>query len=558
MSSQFKYHSQVDEVVPWQATYTFPTQATKVNKQTVKIVPKNGSSYTSGNIIRLELPSDNYLNVLNSYLQMDLQFNIVDTTDKTGVYSGCVATCGTNTATYLNLLTWTGTSGVISDTVAGAYAGYTIAVTRPTTTNVAPTTFYSTIAAHSYYATGTVTELWLSQPLPIVVAVGDYITIIPPYSLQRGGAQNLIKRLRIMYGSLVLEDILEYKSLVRIFYEAGVDPGMASGSGNILECMAETRSTPQVPTISINEALQSSIVAKATTAAAASPLAAPGATIAQYQALCGALPSGVYGQLAAAPAITSTGTIAALTATPYSSTSGRTTVCLNLLSGLLTQKKLLPLKWMASQLAIEITLSTDTDCIIAAKSASVVTYGVSNVNLVCEMLEFDSAYDAAFYGALQTQGIPIKFSSFHYHTFSLSGSYNVVQIHERARSVKAAYAVARDTNATGYLYDSDRFFASLYESWTTATGLLADCGQGQITQFQWRVGGRYYPAQPVRCIYGASEALCELQKALDMLGDYTRQGGLLRKTWTINNGGNGGSFIIAAPFENTGMYYFFN
>jgi hypothetical protein len=488
---------------------------------------------------------------------MDLQFNIVDGTAKTGVYNGLLATCGTNTATYLDLRTWTGTSGTIDDTVAGAYTGYTIAVTRPTTTNVAPTTFYSTIAASSYYATGTITELWLSQPLPIIVAVGDYITIIPPYSLQRGGAQNLIKRLRIMYGSLVLEDILEYKSLVRIFYEAGVDPGMASGTGNILEAMAETRATPQVPTMSINEAFQSSVVAKATVSQSASSptLAAPGATVAQYQALCGSLPSGVYAQLAAAPAITSTGTIAALTATPYSSTSGRTTVCLNLLSGLLTQKKLLPLKWMASQLAIEITLSSDTDCIIAARSASVITYGVSNVNLVCEMLEFDSAYDAAFYGALQTQGIPIKFSSFHYHTFSLSGSYNVVQIHERARSVKAAYGVARDTNATNYLYDSDRFFSSLYESWTTSTGLLTDMGQGQITQFQWRVGGRYYPAQPVRCIYGASEALCELQKALDMLGDYTRAGGLLRKTWTINNGGNGGAFIIAAPFENTGTYF---
>lgn len=207
---------------------------------------------------------------------------------------------------------------------------------------------------------------------------------------------------------------------------------------------------------------------------------------------------------------------------------------------------------MASQLALEITLSTEPDCCLTAVSTTTPTYQLSNVNMVCEMLEFDSAYDAAFYGALQTQGIPIKFSSFHYHTFSLSGSYNVAQIHERARSVKAAYAVARDTTAASTLFDSDRFFFSLGEAWSS--GLITVGGQGQIQQFQWRVGGRYYPAQPVRCIYGASEAYAELQKALDMLGDYTRAGGITRKTWTVNNGSNGGAFIIAAPFENTDVF----
>ena len=207
---------------------------------------------------------------------------------------------------------------------------------------------------------------------------------------------------------------------------------------------------------------------------------------------------------------------------------------------------------MASQLAVEITLCTEADCMLTALSTSTPTYQLSNVNMVCEMLEFDSAYDAAFYAALQTQGVPIKFSSFHYHTFALSGSYNVAQIHERARSVKAAYAVARDTSAASTLFDSDRFFFALGEQWSS--GLLTVGGQGQITQFQWRVGGSYYPAQPVRTIYGASEAFAELQKALDMLGDYTRQGGILRKTWTINNGGNGGCFIMAAPFENTDVF----
>jgi hypothetical protein len=37
MSSTFRYHSQVNEIVPANATYTFPTQSTKVNKQVTKV-----------------------------------------------------------------------------------------------------------------------------------------------------------------------------------------------------------------------------------------------------------------------------------------------------------------------------------------------------------------------------------------------------------------------------------------------------------------------------------------------------------------------------------------
>ena len=50
----------------------FPTQSTKINKQVVKLVPKNGSEFTSSQIMRIEFPSDNYLNVLNSVLQFDV------------------------------------------------------------------------------------------------------------------------------------------------------------------------------------------------------------------------------------------------------------------------------------------------------------------------------------------------------------------------------------------------------------------------------------------------------------------------------------------------------
>jgi hypothetical protein len=248
----------------------------------------------------------------------------------------------------------------------------------------------------------------------------------------------------------------------------------------------------------------------------------------------------------------STGAVAGITATGASANAGRTTYCINLLSGLFTQKKLIPLKWMAAQLAIEITLASEADCVLTNSTANSLTYALSNVNFIAEMLEFDSAYDDGFLQGLKTGGVPIKFDTFHYHSFSMSGTYNVLQIHERARSVKAAYAVIRDTSALSVLSDSDRLYFALQES--VSAGLLTNAGGGQIQQYQWRVGGRYYPAQPVRTIYGGSEALIELQKALDMLGDYTRQGHLSSRSWTTQNGGQGGSFIMAAPFENTDVF----
>jgi hypothetical protein len=559
MASTFKYHSQVDEVVPWQATYTFPTQATKVNKQTVKLVPKNGSSFSSGNIVRIEFPADNYLNVLNSVLQFDVQWNVTNA-NQGGVFSGQhTGSVGASTNCYTFVTADTATAGFAAagnlylptaDTY-NSYRGFTMAVTN------ANGTFYTIIGSSfcNYTSSGTLRQYTFQflTPLPAPVAQNDYITLIPPYHLQRGGSQNFIKRLRILYGSLVLEDILEYKTLVRIFYESGVDPSLAAGSNAILEGTSAGRPFEAIPNQTLSEA-NALWVADSTATNSA------GDVMSNQAAACGVLPNAFISQLQCAPAISSTGTVAALGTAASNGNTGRYTYCMNLMSGIFTQKKLIPLKWMAAQLAIEITLSTEADCALVGASpdgtiaGTSITYQWSNVNFIAEMLEFDSAYDQSFFEGLRAGGVPIKFDTFHYHSFSLSGAYNVIQIHERARSVKAAYAVVRDTSTLTTAFDSDKFFFNLKESWTTSTGVVTNAGQGQITQFQWRIGGRYYPAQPVRTIYGAAEALIELQKALDTLGDYTRSNSIVPRRWSTNNGGLPHSFIMAAGFENQDVF----
>lgn len=474
MASTFKFHSQINETVPWMAQYSFPTQQTKVNKQIVKLPPKNGGTFRQNDIIRIEFPADNYLNTLNSVLTFDL--SVAD---------------GSNAQSTWKML-----------------------------------------------------------------------------QLQRGGAQNLVKRLRVLYGSLVLEDIQEYKTLVRIFTELGVQQDYMASSGNILDGMSTTDSQPW-DSIDITAGRQL-LKAEANW---------PSDTASDLRDAV------TSGEFIANDALRTTRTFA-----------------LNLLSGLLTSKKLLPLKWMAAQLSIEITLasaseafldrapqaSTETVSILTGGSNQPVSYTVpadsttfvaasytvENVNYVAELVEFDSTYDQAFFMGLQQGGVPIKFSSWHYHSFNLSGNSYIAQIHERSRSVKAAFAVVRDSAQPAFYKDSDRFFHAIKHDFnTTTTGWNAgkldqSIYQGAIYEYQWRVGGRYYPSQPVRCMGGGAEAYTELLKTINALGDYTRASSLTQYTYsaglayaknattpTVNNDFTtrrfDGKFIMGCEFENT-------
>lgn len=428
MSSTFKFHSQINETVPWNAQYSFPTQGTKAAKQTVKLPPKNGGTFSPGTIVRIEFPADNYLNALNSVLSMDLTISN-----------------GTN-------------------------------LTR----------------------------------------------------LQRTGGHSLIKRLRVMYGSLVIEDIQEYKTLVRIFTEAGVQQDYMTSSGSILDGMYDTMELTPAGILSAPAQGGAGVLDSTTSVTLRDTL------------LNVVRPAGIAGQeLSAAPT---------------------RTYCLNLMSGLLTSKKLIPLKWMASQLSIEITLATVADAFIASTAPT--SYSLSNINFIAEMIEFDSAYDMSFFRGLETDGVPLKFSSWHFHTFTMAASTSVLQIHERSRSVKALFAVVRSNDTESTLVDSDHFFHNGAATYNGGTGALTTPANSGIEEFQTRVGGRYYPAQPVRCTNGGAEAYVELQKTLDSLGDYTRASNINYTNWTqyplpgtvipsALPAVDGGRFIIAQEFETT-------
>lgn len=199
--------------------------------------------------------------------------------------------------------------------------------------------------------------------------------------------------------------------------------------------------------------------------------------------------------------------------------------------GLFTQDKLIPVKFMASQLAIELTIANAASALFQYNYTAGATpvppsFEISNVILVPEILEFDAAYDAMFIKGLKEGGVPIKFSSWHTYSFSIGNQSSAnVQIQERSRSVKSIFTVQR-ISPDSLTTDSH---ATIFHSATSGT----------LQQYQYRIGGRYYPAAPVQTAIatggsvsnGGTEALVELQKALKTLGDFRLQTGLTSYRW---------------------------
>lgn len=83
MSAHYKwYPSEAEVIVPWNARYSFPSQANKAVKMTPRIPPKNGGTFNPGQVIRLEFPAQGYVNPNNTTLSFDVTLlygNILDT-----------------------------------------------------------------------------------------------------------------------------------------------------------------------------------------------------------------------------------------------------------------------------------------------------------------------------------------------------------------------------------------------------------------------------------------------------------------------------------------------
>lgn len=257
----------------------------------------------------------------------------------------------------------------------------------------------------------------------------------------------------------------------------------------------------------------------------------------------------------AAPNATGSGTVP----NTISNTSLVGTQCtrryqVSFLFGMFTQGKLIPTKWMASQLAIELTLASAASCLMQPQSNTgwaqptvPANYCISNVNLIPEILTFDSAYDEEFLRGLQNGGIPIKFSTWKRYGFSTGGSSSLnLNIGEKSRSVKAIFVVQRRSPELVY----------------ADSGALLPSSAGTIQNYQFRIGGLYFPAAPVQCVStvgslisnGGAEAYLELQKALNVVGDYRLSTNTNVLKWCFNYPGTvwtptSGTAVVASEAD---------
>lgn len=210
----------------------------------------------------------------------------------------------------------------------------------------------------------------------------------------------------------------------------------------------------------------------------------------------------------------------------------------NFALGTFTQDKLIPTKWLASQLAIEITLELSENCIYQPVGFEANTvqprYMVGNVALIPEIIDFDDKYDQDFLINLEAGGVPLKYSTWNYYQFNTQGSSKLqLAITERSRSVKGILAVQRRAQG-GFQYDSH---ACVFDS-CPGTGLVGKAST--MKDFQYRIGGRYFPGQPVEMSLsgsgtsnGGAEAYSELAKFLNIVGDARLSTNIVPLNWAI-------------------------
>lgn len=603
MASHYKWYPSSEEViVPFNARYSFPSQANKAVKITPRIPPKNGAVFTPGQIIRVEFPAQGYVNPLNTTLEFDVclqtwgtsagditrfQNNIQSIFNRVRLLYG--ATPLEDMINYnmivRNLTEWTSTdqTGTMDQTSvaegiggvvfandsatnrglvntrqnyiqgidnSGSVAGFVTTAVLSAAAVVTPGTLYTETIGGTLYTfavqSSSGTALILTGPITAAAgaitntngSVGGPATLTvssvnaTPVTLAPGLITSTVPLsipATITLGSVYSQGGNLFTVTKAITAGSSL---MLTGPGSIISGTLTFVSSPFGPTTPTNGGPASilNLTVPAAPAISSIPAVSGSGT--------GAVPN-QYGMTGV--------NVSALTAGTYCTRRYQ----VNFALGLFTQDKLIPTKWMASQLAIEITLEQPQACIISFEGASQTsvptpTYTVGNINLIPEILEFDASYDAMFLKGLREGGVPLKFSSWHTFIFSTSASSALnLLVQERSRSVKALFAVQR-RGTPSYNIDSH---ATLFDS-STYNAMSGNT----LQNYQWRIGGRYFPAQPVQCSTvlgngvsnGGAEAYVELQKALNIVGDYRLKTGVNTIRWAVP------PFVAAVPNSASG------
>lgn len=521
MADHFKYYPSDEAVVtPFNAKYAYPSQANKAVKMTPRIAPKNGLNFAPGQTIRVEFPAQGYVNPLNTMLEFDVVliapanagcFAIRFQNNIQSIFNRVTLKYGSGPqedilqygllVRFLTESTSTGQNnnvnqGSICDGIGGTSTGAVFNASNPPTATTAAT------------SGPLLTTFTVGTGEGLTAKVGEHVIFT-----------GVINSANINMIGVYWEVYAVASTTITV-----VTPGIASGT---TWAFSTGRITPMVHAFGLLNTRQSMIQG-----------IEEGFTAAPYSVASedGWLSSIGFGS-GYVPNSNQRGSIPGGMNVPTTTYTVRRYM-VNLALGIFTQDKLIPTKYMASQLAIEIVLEQPQSCIYqpigVANNTSSPSYMVGNVELIPEIIEFDDTYDIKFMEDLNNGGVPLKFSTWSYYQFSTQGAATMqVQIAERSRSVKGIIAFQR--RQTGdFSRDSH---ACLFDSCTSANSSVAG---STMKEYQYRIGGRYHPGAPVQlCLSnqtstnGGSEAYIELAKFLNIVGDARLSTNIIPVSWAV-------------------------
>ena len=232
------------------------------------------------------------------------------------------------------------------------------------------------------------------------VTLGGFGTANDEIVRFQNNIQSIFQRVRLLYGSTPLEDIINYNVIVR-----GLTEWTSTSQNGTMDQSSISEGIGGYITQTTNPVTFATVTGVSPTSGT---LALPVNGNVRQNYIQGSDQTSATGMFPKGSGKVPASSAAAAQTLTGSAVQVTRRYQVQFALGLFTQGKLIPTKFMASQLAIELTLATEAQCMFSqlvqggtAGAGSSPTYGVTNVNLIPEILEFDSSYGKSLVMALK-------------------------------------------------------------------------------------------------------------------------------------------------------------
>lgn len=217
--------------------------------------------------------------------------------------------------------------------------------------------------------------------------------------------------------------------------------------------------------------------------------------------------------------------------------AGRTYAVQLSASGLMSNSKYLPLKYLQGGLTLQLELDDFAKC-HQADTANY-SYTIDQVYLHMDLVDFSDEFDAMFRNQLASEGVNLHFDTYSSHIDSLTGGGEVnLEISERASSVKSVYTIIRsNTVINSATTDSQG-------SWTSR----------ELTKYKYTLGTTDYPRYDVDCSNGGAIAFAEMLKGFGTLGDVNGGSEIDAYSWRGQSSTSNDKYLeITSVLPHTGI-----